>query len=489
MSVRPVRSTRFVIAVSALCTVGGLLLLAGAATALPKKFSPYHKLNIFTRVLSYVEGNYVDTVDHDALIYGAIRGMLETLDPHTSFLRPEEYRDLKVDTQGEFCGVGLEVELRSVEGRDGGHDNILTVLSAMDGTPAARAGLQTGDEILRIDDAPTRAMHIEEALQRMRGKKGTTVVLSIDRPVDKSGHNLTWPDGKTGSRSFTLAREIIKVENVTYRMLEQGYGYARIRQFSERADTDLDVAMDHLEHDSGGHLRGLVLDLRNNPGGLLDQAVRVADLFLDTGLIVRTEGRDGRVLDEEKAHQRGTRAPFPLVVLVNGGTASAAEILAGALQDHQRAAILGTQTFGKGSVQTVIELEDGSALKLTIARYFTPSGRSIQERGITPDMFVEQVHLADLKPQRSEEPQQKERDLQHHLRNTQLDGTDENGKKIMSVASNIGDDFQLKTAFDHLKAWQIFAKPLTAPSAADAKGAHVRQNAADTPKTGAASSE
>ncbi len=467
MSGRPVRSTRFVIGMAALGTVGGMLLLAGGAAALPKKFSPYHKLNIFTRVLSYVENNYVDTVDHDALIYGAIRGMLSTLDPHTTFLHPDEYRDLKVDTQGEFCGVGLEVELRSVDGRDGGKDNILTVLSAMDGTPAAKAGLTTGDQILRIDDTPTRAMHIEEALTRMHGKKGSTVTLSIDRPSDKTGRATGWPDGKAGPRSFTLTREIIKVENVTYHALEPGYGYARIRQFSDRSDTDLDIGLSRLERDApGGKLRGLVLDLRNNPGGLLDQAVRVADLFLDSGLIVRTEGRDGRILDEEKAHQRGTHQGFPVVVLVNGGTASAAEILAGALQDHQRAVILGTQTFGKGSVQTVIEMEDGSALKLTIARYFTPSGRSIQERGITPDMVVEQVKLADLKPQRGDEPQQKERDLQHHLRNPQGESTDDNGKKTMSAAALIGDDFQLKTAFDNLKAWQIFARPLTVPTGA-----------------------
>jgi carboxyl-terminal processing protease len=258
---------------------------------------------------------------------------------------------------------------------------------------------------------------------------------------------------------------------VVARSLEPGYGYVKLKQFSENADRDLETALDRLEHESpSGHLTGLVLDLRNNPGGLLDQAVRIADQFIDGGLIVRTEGKDGRIIDEEKAHQRGTRIGFPIIVLVNGGSASASEIVAGALQDHGRAVILGTQTFGKGSVQTVIELDDGSALKLTIARYFTPSGRCIQERGITPDVVVEQVKMADLKPQRGDEPQQKERDLQGHLKNPQ-DGPVASSSTAAPVKrpaapkasptayASIGDDFQLKTAFDYMKAWQIFSRP------------------------------
>ncbi|HEX4456606.1 MAG TPA: S41 family peptidase, partial [Polyangia bacterium] len=235
----------------------------------------------------------------------------------------------------------------------------------------------------------------------------------------------------------------------------------------------------------GGHLHGLVLDLRNNPGGLLDQAVRIADEFIDQGLIVRTEGKGGRIIDEEKAHSRGTRLGFPMIILVNGGSASASEIVAGALQDHQRAAIMGTQTFGKGSVQTVIELDDGSALKLTIARYYTPSGRSIQEHGITPDIVVDQVRLADLKPQHGDEPQQKERDLQGHLKNLQdvavAAGTMATGKKgnVQSPYITIGDDFQLKTAYDQLKAWNIFARPAglgsSSPQQLEAKSAATRQ--------------
>jgi carboxyl-terminal processing protease len=455
-----VRSTRFVIAVAALSTFAGIAVVSGVATALPKKYSPYHKLNIFTRVLSYVENNYVENVDHDELIYGAIKGMLETLDPHTSFLKPDQYKEMKIDTQGEFGGVGIEVEMRPSQttAPDQPKENVLTVMSAIEGTPAARAGLTTGDQIIKIDESPTRSMRMDDAVQKMRGKKGTPVTLTVERPGPPAK---AWKE----PRVFTLTREIIKIDNVVARSLEPGYGYVRLKQFSESSDRDLEAALDKLEKESpNGHLYGLVLDLRNNPGGLLDQAVRIADQFIESGLIVRTEGKDGRVIDEEKAHQRGTRTGFPMICLVNGGSASASEIVAGALQDHGRAAIMGTQTFGKGSVQTVIELDDGSALKLTIARYYTPSGRSIQEKGITPDVIVEQVKLADLKPQHGDEPQQKERDLQGHLRNTQdatpIDRNRPRSRTANVASAAIGDDYQLKTAFDYLKAWQIFSKPL-----------------------------
>jgi carboxyl-terminal processing protease len=448
------RSTAFVLIVTVLSTFTGIAVVGGAAAALPKKYSPYHKLNIFTRVLSYVENNYVENVDQDELIYGAIRGMLETLDPHTSFLKPDQYREMKIDTSGQFGGVGIEVEMRPTG--DGARDNVLTVMSAIEGTPAAKAGLATGDQIIKIDDTVTHAMRMDDAVQKMRGKKGSPVTLTVVRPG---------PKGWKEPRLYSLMREIIKIDNVVAKQLEPGYGYIRLKQFSENSDRDIAAALDKLEKDSpGGKLRGLVLDLRNNPGGLLDQAVRIADEFVDQGLIVRTEGKGGRIIDEEKAHSRGTRLGFPMVVLVNGGSASASEIVAGALQDHQRAAIMGTQTFGKGSVQTVIELDDGSALKLTIARYYTPSGRSIQEHGITPDIQVEQVKMADLKPQHGDEPQQKERDLQGHLRNLQdaaqkLAAKAKAGGTVAVAYNTIGDDFQLKTAYDQLKAWNIFARP------------------------------
>ncbi len=459
---RPPRSNAFVIIAAAASTFLGIAIVAGGALALPKKYSPYHKLNIFTRVLSYVENNYVEDVDQDELVYGAIRGMLETLDPHTSFLKPDQYREMKIDTSGQFGGVGIEVEMRPAA--DGSRDNVLTVMSAIDGTPAARAGLATGDQIVKIDDAPTHSMRMDDAVQKMRGKKGSPVSLMVTRPG---------PKGWKEPRVFNLMREIIKIDNVVARSLEPGYGYVRLKQFSENADRDLEQALDRLEHESPeSKLRGLVLDLRNNPGGLLDQAVRIADEFIDSGLIVRTEGKGGRIIDEEKAHARGTRLGFPIIVLVNGGSASASEIVAGALQDHGRAAIMGTQTFGKGSVQTVIELDDGSALKLTIARYYTPAGRSIQEHGITPDVVVEQIKMADLKPQHGEEPQQKERDLQGHLKNLQdANNAKAHGKNFAPQAyAAIGDDFQLKTAYDQLKGWNISARPVGVPGAPGREG-------------------
>ena len=460
------RSNSYILVITVLSTFLGMAVVGGASLELPKKYSPYHKLNIFTRVLSYVENNYVENVDHDELIYGAIKGMLDTLDPHTSFLKPDQYKEMKIDTQGEFGGVGIEVEMRPAPDpsapKDVPRDNVLTIMSAIDGTPAARAGLTTGDMIVKIDELSTRNLRMDDAVQKMRGKKGSSVTLTVERPGK-------WKDPKV----FTLSREIIKIDNVVARSLEPGYGLVRLKQFSENSDRDISTALDKLEKESPtGRLNGLVLDLRNNPGGLLDQAVRIADEFIESGLIVRTEGKDGRVIDEEKAHSRGTRVGFPIIVLVNGGSASASEIVAGALQDHGRAAIMGTQTFGKGSVQTVIELDDGSALKLTIARYYTPSGKSIQERGITPDVVVEQVKMADLKPLHGEEPVQKERDLQGHLRNTQLEGLPApgkvEGKKVTKAAASayqvIGDDFQLKTAYDYLKAWQIFARPGVVPA-------------------------
>jgi carboxyl-terminal processing protease len=478
-----------------LSAFAGMAVVGGVSLAL-KKPSPYHKLNLFTRVLSYVENNYVENVDQDELIYGALRGMLETLDPHTSFLKPEQYREMKVDTQGQFGGVGIEVEMRQLPpapdaepGSGRARDNVLTIMSVLDGTPAQRAGLQTGDQILKIDSSATRTMRMDDAITKMRGKRGTSVTLTVDRPSSPTagpGSGAPTQRAWKEPRVITLERQTIRIDNVVHKAIEPGIGYVRIKQFSDSTERDLTTALERLERDApGGQLRGFILDLRNNPGGLLDQAVRVADLFIDSGLIVRTEGKGGRIIEEEKAHARGTRSNFPMIVLVNGGSASASEIVAGALQDHGRAVIVGTQTFGKGSVQTVIELDDGSALKLTIARYFTPSGRSIQEKGITPDVTVEQVKMADLRPSTDGEPQQKERDLQGHLRNpdgeapTQVataspgatPGAPGPGGPAKDPARGnaytaIGDDFQLRTAYDYLKAWRIFNQPQKAASTA-----------------------
>ena len=423
----------------------GLGLTAGVATAVPRKGGSFGKLAVFSRVLSYIESNYVEEVDQDELVYGAIKGMLETLDPHTTFLKPDQYREMKSDTSGQFSGVGIEVDVR---------DGVLTVVSVMEGTPAARAGLLTGDQLIKIDDQPTRGM--TDYVQRMRGKKGTQVVLGVARKG--------WPV----PHAMIVTREVIKIRSVEAFLFEPGYGVVKVKQFTENLDREVEAALVAMEKETGAPLSGLVLDMRNNPGGLLDQAVKIADAFIESGLIVRTEGRSGRILDEERAQKRGTRSNFPIICLVNGGSASAAEIVAGALQDHGRAVVMGTQTFGKGSVQTIIELEDGSALKLTIARYFTPSGRSIQEKGITPDVVVEQVKMSEVHPVTSDEPAQKERDLHGHLKNKQREPRDQGrgrtgpppGYAVIASHSQAGEDFQLRTAYDYLKAWNIFATRL-----------------------------
>ena len=329
----------------------------------------YRKLDIFARVLSYVENNYVDPVDEERLVYGAIRGMLADLDAHTLFLPPDEYREMQADTSGEFGGLGIEIAAR---------DEALVVVAPIDDTPAARAGLRTGDVILAIDDQETRGMGVASAVRKLRGPPGTRVTLKVLR------------EGFAGPRDLVLLRDRVRVASVESRLSPDGIGLVRIKSFQERTDAHLARALEELRRQRGGPLAGLVLDLRNNPGGLLDQAVRVADRFLLEGVIVTTRGRGPTQRELERAHPADTEDPYPMVVLVNGGSASASEIVAGALQDHRRAVLLGTRTFGKGSVQTVIDLEDGSGLKLTVARYLTPAGRSIHEVGIEPDVRVEE---------------------------------------------------------------------------------------------------
>jgi carboxyl-terminal processing protease len=324
----------------------------------------YDTLKVFSEVLTLVRSNYVESTESRELIFGAIRGMLETLDPHSSFMPPELYKEMQIETQGSFGGLGIEITVR---------DRYLTVVAPIEGTPADRAGIQAGDRIVRIDGAATKDMTLVEAVRKLRGPKGTQVIITLLRE---------------GQEPFdlTVTRDIIEVHSVRAANLGDGIGYIRVISFQERTRRDLEAELKALREKG---MRGLVLDLRNNPGGLLTQAVQVADLFLDKGkLIVYTEGRaknqNIRFLDEHEEAQ-----DFPMVVLVNKGSASASEIVAGALQDHQRAVVIGTQTFGKGTVQTVIPLNDGSGLRLTTARYFTPNRRAIDGAGLTPDIVVE----------------------------------------------------------------------------------------------------
>jgi carboxyl-terminal processing protease len=363
--------------------------LAAEAAPAPTETS-YRQLELFARVLSYVQNNYVEKVDDRQLIYGAIKGMLDTLDPHTQFMSPEVFKEMKIDTSGEYGGVGLEVARKG---------EALVVMAALEDTPAARAGIRSGDVILKIDDAPTAGMDVEEAKQRMRGPAGRRVSFTLMR------------EGFSSPQEIAVLRDHVRIVSVEGQLFG-GIGHVRVKNFQERTDSYLRKELDRLRAKNGGHeLRGLVLDLRNNPGGLLDQAVAVSDRFLPGNhLIVTTRGRDESSVTRETSHDRNTERPYPLVVLVNAGSASASEIVAGALQDNHRAVVMGSPTFGKGSVQTVIELEDGSGLKLTIARYYTPSGRSIQERGIAPDYVVDE---APSTPAR--EPL-RERDLRRHFR-------------------------------------------------------------------------
>ena len=404
---------------SALC----LAVALHAAFAVPKGYSPYRKLGVFAKALTYVENNYVDHVDDAELIYGAIDGMLGKLDAHSVFLPPEDYRRLKADTQGEFTGVGIEVEIR---------DGWITVVSPLEGSPAHRAGLKTGDRLVAIDGKPTKDVTMHRAVRLMRGKPGTRVRLTVRRAEVK--------------KPFTveIVRQVIQIVSVTSRLLTPQIGYVRIKTFQERTDEYLEQALQQLS--AKGKLRGLVLDLRNNPGGLLAQAVRVADVFLSEGLIVRTQGKAGRVIDEERAHPRRAYRDFAMVCLVNKGSASAAEIVAGALQDQKRAVVMGTRTFGKGSVQTLIDLDDGSALKLTVAHYTTPSGRSIDQRGIDPNIVVP----ADPPPA-SRPPNPASRPNRSARGPLPAPSRPAGGDDRSQLT-----DFQLRTAVDYLRAAQIF---------------------------------
>jgi carboxyl-terminal processing protease len=392
------------------------------------RFNPYQKLGIFTKVLSYIETHYVEDVQETELMYGAARGLTDVLDPHSRFMDPEEYSKLKQETEGneEIDGIGIDVERRK---------NHLVIISPIEGSPAARAGIEPGDVIKRVDGVEVEPLEFDDAVSRMQGPPDSVVTLIVDR----HGRELT----------FRIKRARYELKPVEGKLLDDGIGYAKIRLFSATTDAMLGDLLKDLNARAKG-LRGFVLDLRRNPGGLLDQGIRVADEFLSEGLIVKTVGKGGRVMDEARAHAKPSWLGFPMIVVVDGATASAAEIVAGALQDHGRAVVMGTQTFGKGSVQTVIDLDGCGAkpcgLRITVARYYTPSGRSIQGQGITPNVVVEATApMADS----DDAGLPRERDLRNRLRNEQGD---------KAVAQHRLDDYQLQMALDYLHAWSMFAK-------------------------------
>ncbi len=408
----------------------------------------YRELKIFSDVIDLIEKNYVDPVESKDLIEKAIQGMVHSLDPHSAFLPPDAFKELQVDTRGEFGGLGIVITL---------HKGILTVISPIEGTPAHRAGIKAGDQIIKINDVSTKGMALWEAVKKLRGPKGTSVRITIHR------------EGEPKPREYSIVRDIIPIESVKHKVLTPGYGYVRITNFNENTTRDLNAALETLESDSGG-LKGLVLDLRDNPGGLLNQAIRVADVFLEKGVIVSIKGRVKRHNKVYKAHRNKKVTPYPIVVLINGGSASASEIVAGALQDQKRAVIMGTTSFGKGSVQTVEALRDGYGLKYTIARYYTPSGRSIQAQGIVPDIEVRPGVVPEKKKEPPESGLLREKDLENHLEavpaepRENRESRDPDKKRLQESRSRFGPldagvlkrDYQIRRALEILISFEIF---------------------------------
>ncbi|MEN6638329.1 MAG: S41 family peptidase [Smithella sp.] len=398
----------------------------------------YKELKTFNEVLDMVQKNYVDDIDSTVLIQGAINGMIKSLDPHSAFMTPEIYKELEVETQGHFGGIGIEITILK---------DVLTVVSPIEDTPAFKAGVKSGDQIIKIDGKSTKDITIMEAVKKLRGPKDTKVTITVLR------ENMLQP------KDIVLTRAIIQVKSVKAKTFDDHIGYIRVASFHERTAHDLRKALADVALKTKP-MKGLVLDLRNDPGGLLTQAIEVSDLFLKSGVIVSTRGRTKKMETKTTARDNGDKeVSVPMVVLVNEGTASAAEIVAGALQDNGRALIVGTQTFGKASVQTVIPLEDGSALKLTTARYYTPNGRSIQAEGIKPDIIVKLVKPSE-EPENPLEERLREKDLKGHIKPAREDGTqlDENKNESLKDTADLAKDNQLKTAVDILKSWHIMKK-------------------------------
>jgi len=404
---------------------GGLLAAETAPTAAEPV--PYEELKLFAEIFGRIKQDYVEPVSDEVLLGYAVRGMLDGLDPHSSYLDEEDFKDIQEGTSGEFGGVGLEV---------GMEDGWLKVVAPIDETPAAAAGIRSGDVIVRIDDKTIKGLTLQEAVNAMRGEPGTRIKLTVNR------------EGEEKPLEFTLERAVIKTNSVRQRLLEPGFGYLRIAQFQSHTAEDMVKAVGKLRKE-GGSLRGLVLDLRNNPGGVLNGAVAVSDAFLESGEIVSTKGRTA---DSESSYRAGPDDILdgaPMVVLVNGGSASASEIVAGALQDHRRALIVGRTTFGKGSVQTIVPVRDKVAVKLTTARYYTPGGRSIQAEGIVPDVILRAV---ELKTKEREGHGVREADLARRLDNTD---TGQNGKETDKPQANgdlLEQDYELYEALNLLKA-------------------------------------
>lgn len=405
-----------------------LVGLMGLGTARAADNKTYENLKLFNEVLKMVEKNYVEEIDPQVVIHGAINGMMKALDPHSLFMTAEQYNDLQADTKGTFSGLGIVITMQ---------DDVLTVVAPIEDKPAFIAGVKTGDRIIKIDGEPTKDFTIMDAVHKLRGEKGTKVTISVtredeDKPID-----------------FEIVRDVIEIKSVKHTMYND-IGYIRISNFQETTADELEVVLKEIEEKKAS-LKGIVLDLRNNPGGLLSQSIAISDAFLKLGMIVSSKGRTKSSERIAEARDDGNEPECPMIVLINGGTASAAEIVSGALRDNKRAILLGTQTFGKGSVQTIVPLEDGSALKLTIAKYYTPDGESIQAKGIKPDIVIEYASPVTKDPNKPK--QLREKDLEGHIEGEKEKGLDETARKQMA---DLKKDNQLKSAIDLLKSWYVF---------------------------------
>ena len=399
---------------------------------------PLNELRNLSDIFSRIKSDYVEDVEDKVLLENAIKGMLSGLDPHSTYLNPDEYKELKIGTTGQFGGLGIQV---------GMEDGFVKVISPIDDTPAFRAGIKSGDLIVRLDDKSVKGMSLNDAVKIMRGKPGSDIELTIVRK------------GEDKPLVITVTRAIIKVDSVKNRMLEPGFGYVRISNFQSKTPRDLLKAINSLKKEFGKELKGLVLDLRNNPGGVLNAAADVSDMFINKGKLVYTEGRIENSKFEFNAKPGDVMNNAPIVVLINGGSASASEIVAGALQDHHRAVIMGSKSFGKGSVQTIQELRSGGAVKITTARYFTPAGRSIQSEGITPDIPLDEFRVTEADSDKIS--RLKESDLGNHITNPnktdeeikkENNAKEENGKNKKVLAA---EDYQLHEALTLLKGLNI----------------------------------
>lgn len=396
---------------------------------------PLDQLRTFSDVFARIKRNYVEEVTDEELLEHAIRGMLSGLDPHSSYLNTEQFNELRIGTSGEFGGLGIEV---------GMEDGFVKVVSPIDDTPAQRAGMQTGDLIIRLDDKPVKGLSLNEAVKLMRGKPGSDIVLTVVR------------DGEDKPLRVTITRAVIQVTSVRNRILEDGFGYVRVSHFQTKTTADMVKAIEKMKADADGKLDGLVLDLRNNPGGVLSAAVGISDAFLNEGLIVYTDGREKDSRLRYSASQGDVLDGAPLVVLVNGGSASASEIVAGAMQDHGRGVVMGNKTFGKGSVQTIQNLANGGAVKLTTARYYTPSGRSIQAEGIDPDIVTDNLRLT--KREESGIEPITESSLSGHLSSQSDDDAEEKTATEEDKPNLAEDDYQLNEALNLLKGLTILSR-------------------------------